>query len=53
MRQKMAEKKEEKKRMVLEVDSGNVAAPFLELLDGFMKKIELVVGSLGRINEGI
>jgi hypothetical protein len=47
------EKKEEKKRMASEVDSENVAAPFVELSDGFMEQIELVVGSLGRINEGI
>jgi hypothetical protein len=53
MRWKMAEKKKEKKRMVSEVDSENVAAPFVELLDGFMEQMDLAVGSLGRINEGI
>jgi hypothetical protein len=52
MRQKITEKKEERKRMVLEVDLENVAAPFVEL-DGFMEQMELVVGSLGRINKGI
>jgi hypothetical protein len=49
----MMEKKEEKKRMALEVDLENVAAPFVELSDGFIEQMELVVGSLGRINEGI
>jgi hypothetical protein len=53
MRQKMVEKKEEKKRMVSEVDSENVAAPFVELSDSFMEQMELAVGNLGRINEGI
>jgi hypothetical protein len=53
MGQKMMEKKEEKKRMVLEVDLENIAAPFVELSDGFMEQMELAVGSLGRINEGI
>jgi hypothetical protein len=53
MRQKMAEKKEEKKRMVSEVDLENVAALFVELSDGFMEQMELVAGSLERINEGI
>jgi hypothetical protein len=53
MRWKMVEKKEEKKRMVLEVDSENVTAPFVELSEGFMEQMELVVRNLGRINEGI
>jgi hypothetical protein len=53
MRQKTAERKEGKKRMALEVDLENVAAPFVELLDGFIKQMELVVGSLSRINKGI
>jgi hypothetical protein len=53
MRWKMTEKKEEKKRMVSEVDLENVAALFVELSDGFMEQMELAVGSLGRINEGI
>jgi hypothetical protein len=47
------EKKEEKRRMALEVDSENVATPFVELSDGFMEQMELVVGSLGRISEEI
>jgi hypothetical protein len=47
------EKKEEKRRMASEVDSKNVATPFVELLDGFMEQMELAVGSLGRISEGI
>jgi hypothetical protein len=51
--EKTMEKKEEKKRMVLEVDSESIAAPFVELSDGFMEQMELAVGSLGRINEGI
>jgi hypothetical protein len=49
----MTEKKEEKRRMVSEVDSENVATPFVELSDGFMEQMELAVGSLGRISEGI
>jgi hypothetical protein len=49
----MTEKKEEKRRMVSEVDLENVATPFVELLDGFMEQMELEVGSLGRISEGI
>jgi hypothetical protein len=53
MRWKTTEKKEEKRRMVLEVDSENVATPFVELSDGFMEQMELVVGSLGRISEEI
>jgi hypothetical protein len=47
------ERKEEKRRMVSEVDSENVATPFVELSDGFMEQMELVVRNLGRINEGI
>jgi hypothetical protein len=47
------ERKEEKRRMVLEVDSENVATPFMELLDEFMEQIELAVRNLGRINEEI
>jgi hypothetical protein len=39
--------------MVSEVDLENVAAPFVELLDGFMEQMELAVGNLGRINEEI
>jgi hypothetical protein len=39
--------------MVSEVDLENVATPFVELLDGFMEQMELAVGNLGRINEGI
>jgi hypothetical protein len=53
MRQKMAERKEGKKKMVLEVDLENVAAPFVELSDGLIEQMELAVGNLGRINEGI
>jgi hypothetical protein len=53
MRWKMVERKKEKKRMALEVDSENVAAPFVELSDGFIEQMELAVGSLSRINEGI
>jgi hypothetical protein len=53
MRQKMAERKEGKMRMVSEVDSENVVPPFVELSDGFMEQMELAVGSLSRINEGI
>jgi hypothetical protein len=53
MRQKMVEKKEEKKRMMLEVDLENIAAPFVELSDGFMEQMELAVGNLRRINEEI
>jgi hypothetical protein len=53
MRQKMAKKKEKKKRMASEVDSENVAAPFVELSDGFIEQMELAIGNLGRINEGI
>jgi hypothetical protein len=49
----MMEKKEEKRRMVSEVDLENVATPFVELSDGFMEQMELVVGSHGRISEGI
>jgi hypothetical protein len=47
------EKKEEKKRMVSEVDLKNVAASFVELSDGFIEQMELAVGNLGRINKGI
>jgi hypothetical protein len=47
------EKKEEKRGMASEVDSENVATPFVELLDGFIEQIELAVGNLRRINEGI
>jgi hypothetical protein len=56
MRQKTVERKEGKegkKRMALEVDSEIVAAPFVELLDRFMEQMELAIGSLIRINEGI
>jgi hypothetical protein len=53
LRWKMTEKKEEKRRMALEVDLENVATPFVELSDGFMEQMELAVGSLGRISEGI
>jgi hypothetical protein len=53
MRRKMAERKEGKRKMVLEADSENVAPSFMELLDGFMEQMELAVGSLSRINEGI
>jgi hypothetical protein len=53
MRRKMVERKEGKRRMVLKADSENVAPPFVELLDGFMEQMELAVGSLSRINEGI
>jgi hypothetical protein len=49
----MTEKKEEKRRMVSEVDLENIATPFVELSDGFMKQMELAVRNLGRINEGI
>jgi hypothetical protein len=49
----MVEKKEEKKRMVSEADSENVAAPFVELSDSFIEQMELAVKNLGRINEGI
>jgi hypothetical protein len=49
----MTEKKEGKRRMALEVDSENVATPFMELSDRFMEQMELAVGSLGRISEGI
>jgi hypothetical protein len=49
----MMEKKEEKRRMVSEVDLENIATPFVELSDGFMKQMELAVRNLGRINEGI
>jgi hypothetical protein len=49
----MAEKKEEKKRMASEVDSENVAAPFMELSNGSMEQMQLAVGNLGRINEEI
>jgi hypothetical protein len=51
--QDATEKKEEKRRMASEVDSENVATPFVELLDGFMEQMELAVRSLGRISEGI
>jgi hypothetical protein len=40
-------------RMALEVDSESIAAPFVELSDGFIEQMELAVGNLGRINEGI
>jgi hypothetical protein len=53
MRWKMAGRKEGKKRMVLEADSESVAPSFVELSDGFMEQMELAVGSLSRINEGI
>jgi hypothetical protein len=53
MRWKMVERKERKKRMALEVDLENVAAPFVELSDRFMEQMELAVGSLSRINEEI
>jgi hypothetical protein len=53
MRQKTTEKKEEKKRMASEMDSENVATPFVELSDGFMEQMELAVRSIGRISEGI
>jgi hypothetical protein len=39
--------------MVSEVDSENVATPLMELSDRFMEQMELVVGNLGMINEGI
>jgi hypothetical protein len=32
------EKKEEKRRMVSEVDSENVTTPFVKLLDGFINR---------------
>jgi hypothetical protein len=53
MRWKMAGRKEGKKRMVLEADSESVAPSFVELSDGFIEQMELAVGSLSRINEGI
>jgi hypothetical protein len=53
MQQKTTEKEEEKKRMALEVDLESVAVPFMELSDGFIEQMELAVGNLGRINEGI
>jgi hypothetical protein len=53
LRLKTTEKKGEKRRMALEVDSENVATPFVELSDRFMEQMELAVGNLGRINEGI
>jgi hypothetical protein len=53
LRRKTTERKEEKRRMVSEVDSENIATPFVELSDGFIEQIELAVGNLGRINEGI
>jgi hypothetical protein len=53
MRWKMTEKKEEKKRMVSEVDSENIAVPLVELSDSFMEQMELAVRSLGKISEGI
>jgi hypothetical protein len=53
LRRKATERKEEKRRMVSEVDSENIATPFMELSDGFMEQMELAVGNLGRINEGI
>jgi hypothetical protein len=39
--------------MASEVDSENIATPFVELLDRFMEQMELAVRSLGRISEGI
>jgi hypothetical protein len=53
LRRKTTERKEGKRRMVSEVDLENIATPFVELLDGFMEQMELAVGNLGRINEGI
>jgi hypothetical protein len=53
MQRKTTEKKEENRRMVSEVDLENVATSFVELSDGFMEQMELVVGSLGRISGGI
>jgi hypothetical protein len=53
LRRKTTERKEEKRRMVSEIDSENIATPFVELSDGFMEQMELAVGNLGRINEGI
>jgi hypothetical protein len=53
MRQKMAERKEGKRRTVSEADLENVAASFVELSDSFMEQMELAVRNLGRINEGI
>jgi hypothetical protein len=53
LRRKTTERKEEKRRMVSEVDSENIATPFVELSDGFMEQMELAVGNLGRINEEI
>jgi hypothetical protein len=53
LRRKTTERKEEKRRMVLEVDLENIATPFVELSDGFMEQMELAVRNLGRINEGI
>jgi hypothetical protein len=53
IRQKTAERKEEKKKMASKVDSKNVAASFVELSDGFMEQMKLAVRNLGRIDEGI
>jgi putative protein kinase ArgK-like GTPase of G3E family len=53
LRRKTTERKEKKRRMVSEVDLENIATPFVELLDGFIEQMELVVRNLGRINEGI
>jgi hypothetical protein len=39
--------------MTLEVNLENMAAPFVELSDSFIKPIELAVRTLGRINEEI
>jgi hypothetical protein len=47
------ERKEGKKKMASEVHSENVAASFVELSDRFMEQMELAVGSLSKINEGI
>jgi hypothetical protein len=39
--------------MALKVDSENVAAPLVELSDSFMEQMELAVGGLGKISDGI
>jgi hypothetical protein len=49
----MTEKKEEERRMASKVNLKNVATPFVELSDGFIEQMELAVGSLSRISEGI
>jgi hypothetical protein len=47
------EKEEGKRRLVLEGREENLAAPMMELSDGFMEQVEAIVKELKNISGGI